>query len=989
MEKISAILQKSRLHRLTPKWVERAIATSFYPERARVNFERFLELVEETDPSLLSNLNKRNIPWVSVLFSGSQALTDMAMRSPEWLFWSLQPGILGSIRFKRDMRRERKRVLKKFPKSPNEALCRFRNFELMRIGWRDLLKWADTVETLEDLSRLADITIEGAVSMAGAEMSRRFGRPLHSGGRQARFIVLGMGKLGGRELNFSSDIDLIYLFDNDDGETEGGIGKSGMQRPKISIPEYFNRMAQLITSLLSDISPVGKLYRVDLGLRPEGNRGPIVCSLASAELYYESWGQSWERQAMLKARVCAGDASLTDEFRKMMKPFVYRKNLDFSALREIQQMKEKIDKALKAGKDKFKNNVKLGKGGIREIEFIIQAYQLIYGGKMPWLAETNSLKALHRIFERGLIGYEQYAILADTLLFLRDLENRMQIAYGRQVQILPQGDDLKALALKMSLPDSELLMREYEKVTDSVNEIFEEFFREESQELEEKRGEYYLDLDNEEEAVSELGKMQFDNPQKALEGLLHIRDGEPFNHPSTKSRRMFMNLLPELLKIVSSLPRKDRVVQNLDKFFSAQSGREGIYEILIEFQPSRDVLLNVFAYAQSLADMMVNQPDVMQILASGITSTRSHPLSEIPKQVDTYDKKLDWMRKERNSESLRIGISYLMTHNNPFAMMRHLTDLAEEFIQGCLAAIENEIESKEVSFRPASLEEDDSPCFAVIGMGKLGRSELNYGSDLDLVFIFSDGKTSQKQPDNQTYYSNLSRKLLNAIGGLSQYGVAYRVDTRLRPEGEKGPIVISADEALKYYARRGALWERMALCGARPVAGDIKFAEDFLRKLDRFVYGPGFSDEDEAGMAGMKRKMEREKIKNSKKIALKYGQGGIVDIEFLAQKLKLSHGIAMPHIKKQSTLQILESAKKEGWEVDDPDMLMETYKLLRTVETHIRMESGLGVETLPGKSDRLDTLEQSLRAFITFKQSLADTVLDAMEQAKQSIYGST
>ena len=773
METIARIARNRDLHRLAPRWIERAAQASFAPERALVNFSRFIEKAEEVNPQMLTRFTKRDIPWIAALFSGSQTLTDMAMRDPDQLFWCLQPGILHSIRFKRDMRHELAQMHARYG-DPKEALIHFKNRELLRIGWRDLLKWAGTVETLDDLSRLADVAIEGAMAAAEGEMTARFGRPLRPDGSPGRFIVLGMGKLGGRELNFSSDIDLIYFYDDEEGDTEGGPGKTGMERHKISSREYWTRMAQRMTGLLNDIGPHGNVYRVDMNLRPEGSRGPLTCSLASAEFYYESWGQPWERQMMVKARVVAGSESLADEFHAMIRPFVYRKSMDFTTLRDIQAMKDKIDKQLKTGKDRYHNNVKLGKGGIREIEFIIQAHQLIYGGKMPWFAETNSLKALHRIFERGLIGYAAYAKLADALLFLRDLENRMQIACGRQVQIIPEGNELRELALKMNLAGAEQLMAEYGRHTGNAGAIFTGFFKEDAKE-EEAPASLFLDIDNEEAALAQLAEMKFNDPRSTLTALLHIRDGEPFNHPSNNSRKIFMRILPALIRTAAALPLRDRTIANLDKFFSAHPGREPHYEIFEQFPPSIDILLKTLSLAQNLADSTLMQQDMIEILSQGYEPVRPEPLAAIPPAMESYDKKLYWLRKERNSESLRIGIAYLASHRDQARLMGDLTRLAAMFVQRCLDVIEDQMGRQGEAFGGK---------LAVIGLGKMGRRALTYGSDLDLMFFFGDDGT--KPMESLTYHTILARRLLAAVGGISRYGQSYHVDLRLRPEGEKG-----------------------------------------------------------------------------------------------------------------------------------------------------------------------------------------------------------
>ncbi|MBI3582223.1 MAG: hypothetical protein HY098_09170 [Nitrospinae bacterium] len=960
---IASATDRFGLHHLTPRWVEKGASTSFAPEKARVNFERFFAKVAETEPALLKKLSKRNIPLIASLFSGSQALSDTALRNPRWLFWALGPGILDSTRFKRDMRHERDALSSRIPNSPKEALCDFKNRELLRIGWRDLLKWADTVETLDDLSRLADVTVEGAMNVSRFGLRERFGEVANPDGSPGRFIVLGMGKLGGRELNFSSDIDLIYVYENDEGETEGGLGKGGMERHKISAREFYSFLAQQTTSMLNDIGPSGNLYRVDLGLRPDGNRGPIACSLAYAGLYYESWGQPWERQMMIKARVVAGDSSFGDEFFRMIRPFVYRKYLDFSALKEIQLMKEKIDASLKTGKNKFKNNVKLGKGGIREVEFIIQAHQLIYGGKAPWFAETNSLKALHRIFERGLIGFADYARLADALLFLRDLENRMQITYGRQVQILPDGDELGVLALKMNLRDQRALMDEYERHTNNVDDVFTNFFREEVP-TEEETPELFLDLENEEAATARLAEMRFENPADALSCLLHIRDGEPFNHPSAKSRRMLTRLLPQLTGLLAAMPAKDRALKNLDSLLSSSPARESLYQMLADYPPGMETLVKTLSCSQNMAEAMINMPDVAELLGSAPDPTRPDPLAAMPANLGVYEKKLDWLRKERNSESLRIGVAYLMAHNDPFRLMRQLTELACSFVQRCLDLIDPEPTGR----------------FAVIGMGKLGRRELTYGSDLDLVFVYSS--EGEAALELQSRYATVASRLLGAVGGISQYGLAYKVDARLRPEGEKGIIVLSAAAASDYYATRGSLWERMALCGARAVAGDLKFGSEFLKNLDWFVYGAGFSKKDEAEMERMKKRMEREKAKSAKKVALKYGPGGIVDVEFLAQKLKLARALTEPDIKPLNTFETLVAARERKWPVEGAAELADAYRFFRIVELHMRMEYGRGAETLPDDPKQMRLLEEIIRPFFQFSGPLADKAHDEMDKVR-------
>jgi glutamate-ammonia-ligase adenylyltransferase len=677
---------------------------------------------------------------------------------------------------------------------------------------------------------------------------------------------------------------------------------------------------------------------------------------------------------LVKSRLCAGDESLGDEFMKRIKPFVFRRNLDFSHLKEIQQTKFKIDKHLKSGKDKYKNNVKLGKGGIREIEFIIQSYQLIYGGKMPWLSETNSLKALHRIFERGLIGNVQYAQLADALLFLRDLENRMQVTYGRQVQIIPEKkDELLSLALKMNMHTREELLSEYGKISGNVHDIFSEFFHE-GEETVEEQGEYFFDLDNEEEALSDLGQWGFENPRRIFDSFLHIRDGEPFNHPSSKSRQLFSRLLPGLMELVIAMPDREKTVINLDLYFSNLNEREGIYEILLKLPSAREALVSLFSFAQNLAETMINQPGSIEILSAGNRIAPQQSLKSLPENITSYDKKLDWLRRERNVESIRIGISYITSHKDPFKLMKQLTELADEFVQACFSVVENEMHKK----GNGGADRKRGLKLAVIGLGKLGRREMNFGSDLDLIFISADESDTED-------HTAFCRKLLNTIGAFSMYGSAYKFDARLRPEGEKGTIVITKSAALEYYRKRGALWERLALSGARVVAGDFDLGNLFIGEMEEFVYGPGLSGDDIKSIEAIKAKMEKEKIKISKGIPVKYGEGGIVDVEFFAQRLKLEYGSSMPEIHAQGTMEILGTANEKKLAGGGIEKVIEGYKVLRTIETHIRMETGIGSEYLPDQPVTLRLLEEKIGKFIDLEGGIAGKVRGVMEGIEKSL----
>src|SRR3990167_927109 len=384
LKTIDVILRSQKLDEILSIIVE-VSANSFDPDRALNNFERFFVAIEDANlfKIILSDA-ERNLRILSYLFSGSQYLTDILIKDPSYALWILNPDILKKSRFKDEMYNDLSYMFSRAEnyKEKANSLRRFRNREFLRIGLRDLMKEADTIETIEDLSNVADICLQMAYEYCHSELERKYGIPyfedeLTGLKKRCEFVILAMGKHGGRELNFSSDIDLLYIYSSDKGMTGGIESTDGKIENQITNHEYFVQLSRMVTKMVSEITEEGYTFRIDLDLMPEGKSGDITNSLRSAEIYYESWGETWERQALLKCRPAAGSIALGRKFIEMVKPFIFRKYLDFSALREIKEMKEKINKSLEQ-KGSGRSNVKLGYGGIREIEFIIQSFQLIY-----------------------------------------------------------------------------------------------------------------------------------------------------------------------------------------------------------------------------------------------------------------------------------------------------------------------------------------------------------------------------------------------------------------------------------------------------------------------------------------------------------------------------------------------------------------------------------------------------------------------------------
>src|SRR3990167_9562316 len=588
-------------------------ANSFDPDRALNNFERFFVAIEDANlfKIILSDA-ERNLRILSYLFSGSQYLTDILIKNPSYASWLINAEILKKSRFKDEMYNDLSYMFSKLVvsganpslsyKEKVNSLRRFRNREFLRIGLRDLMKEADTIETIEDLSNVADICLQKAYEYCHSELERKYGIPyfeddLSDLKKRCEFVILAMGKHGGRELNFSSDIDLLYLYSSDRGMTSGVESHDGKIENQITNHEYFVQLSRMITKIVSEITEEGYTFRIDLDLRPEGKSGDITNSLRSAEIYYESWGETWERQALLKCRPAAGSIALGRKFIEMVKPFIFRKYLDFSALREIKEMKEKINKSLEQ-KGSGRINVKLGYGGIREIEFIVQSFQLIYGGKEKWFRERNSMRALHRISEKGLLSYAEYFSLSNAYLFLRDLENRIQFFSGRQTHDIPDEPyEQLILSRKMSRgthpvngsqkpelknPESKL-MDLYNYHTKNVRKIYDNLFSAEIYDVTEAmEGElqWQIDIDDTASSIAMLKQIGFKSPEMSRRNLILMRDGGAFAHPTIRSKRYFNQMMPSLLRECTKLPDPDLSINNFEKFVDAGRVREGIYSVL-------------------------------------------------------------------------------------------------------------------------------------------------------------------------------------------------------------------------------------------------------------------------------------------------------------------------------------------------------------------------------------------------------------------------
>ncbi len=967
------------------------------PDLALNNLDRFNQAV--LDRRFLLGLlrdSPRILHLLLTIFGSSQFLSDILVRHPQLFEWLLEPGIIRRPKSKDELQEEIRRAASAAPTLERKwsALRRFKVQEILRIGLQDLLGRQTLAGITEELSNLADVILETACQACRAELCQRHGRPQlqdESGRtRECAFVILGLGKLGGRELNFSSDIDLVFVYEGE-GETVGIPGAGGTSLGRISNQEFFRKLGEMVAKGVGEASPEGHLYRVDLRLRPEGRTGSIAAALRTCEIYYESWGQTWERQALIKARPVAGDLALGEAFLRLIVPFVYRQHLDFGALDEIRAMKERINLAVRED-GRARRNVKLGYGGIREIEFLVQGFQLLHGGRNPWVREANTLRALHRLAGQGLMADADHEVLARAYIFLRKLEHRLQILHDRQTHTLPETPrELATLARRMGYQPPEhpdpvaSLLTEYESHTGAVRDLYDAFLQRALPSGEEPAGEpadpltlfFSAELPVE-EIRQRLAPVGFEDLERALRNFQAIREGQPFAHYPPETRRALARLAPTLVAALRHVPDPDLALTTFERFVVTVAARTTFIGLLAGGQGLLELLIRLFGTSEFLSATLLHHPELLDALLTPEPAAR-HGRERVAADLrralagsETGSARLDALRRVKKAEELRIGLQDILDRADVTETHRALTHLADACLEAALLMAEGDLAGR--FGRP------DPPGFAIVGLGKLGGQELAYASDLDLVFAYrGEGTTTGPERVTHTeYFSKLADRIAKILTSITQEGSAYRVDTRLRPGGQKGELALPLQAFETHFNRLAELWERQAYIKARPVAGDPEVSETFRAQTQRFVYeSPDQADPAERIQA-MRQRMEVERVGTGGKGAhVKLGSGGIVDIEFLAQYLQLRHGRTHTELRTPSTLEALRRLAAAGFlPAAEAAVLEESYRFLRRVENRLRIVADLSVNTLPATPARLEKLAKRMGYPATAVSTARDQFLE-------------
>ncbi|APG28893.1 glutamine-synthetase adenylyltransferase [Syntrophotalea acetylenivorans] len=868
-----------------------------------------------------------------------------------------------------------------------KGLRHFKQQEILRIATRDLTGLADLTVTTAELSDLASATLQRSYQICDELLRERFGAPLlgpDSGqpGSEAKFTVLAMGKFGGGELNFSSDIDLIYCYSCEQGET-AGIADGDTVRNRISLHQYFVKLGEKINQAMHQVTADGFVFRVDLRLRPEGRSGEIASSLRSTESYYEHWGQSWERSAMLKARPVAGCVDFGWQLLQNLEPFIYRRYLDYTMIDDLKVMKQKIDNNLTRERE-GELNLKLGRGGIREIEFFIQALQIIHAGKNPALREKNSLRALTLLQSHGLIDAETTVILSEAYTFLRTVEHRIQVVQERQTHNLPTDEiEFERLGRRCGFTDCAEFRQILESYRREVSAIYHDLFYTSEEEADAVPAEvaYLFDPAAEPAELQGLLKAKgFTDPVGACDTLTALRDGPPRHPLSPQARRHFNRLAPMLLCEVIALPEPDMAFRNLERFLGALRARATFFALLAENRPLIKLLVSLFGTSQFLSRILIQHPGTLDFLVavqdSDPEKARDRLEADLAKHFERagdYEEKLDALRCFRNEELLRVALGDIRGNLSLQQGPGQLTLLAEICLQQATAMARNELlpryglptcQDAKGNTREAA--------FAIVALGKLGGRELNYHSDLDIIFIYEDlGQTqaaANSDPalfrvrSNQEYFSRLAQRIISILSLITGEGCVYQIDTRLRPSGQQGPLVTSFPAFRAYHQQSAQLWERQALIKARVVVGPPPFAQRISDLQQEIVFGRPLPPDSRQEIYHLRQRMEKELGREDRShYNIKTGRGGLVDIEFLVQYLQLLHGSTDSSLRSPNTLEALQ-ALQQTEHLDDQEtrLLADGYLYLRRLENKLRLVHDQSINQLSSEMGYLAKLAHRL-----------------------------
>jgi len=919
----------------------------------------FLERLAKEQPRAHQTLLKQPalLADVLALAAWSPLLATTVEQNAEYLPWLSRERTDPRVRTRDELKEALARFgLMNSSLNTQVLLARFRRRELLRIYLHDIRRSQTLVETMEELSNLADAILDYALSLARQDLDNRYGLPrrVDDRGRSAtaEFCVIALGKLGSMELNYASDIDLVFLY-SDDGTT-AGTGERG----EVSNREYFVKLSETIARLVGQSGGEGAAYRVDLRLRPHGRDGALACSLQEAERYYTHTAQDWERQALIRSRAAVGSPELFSRFKAAVTPSVFRPDVSVSgALASVRLAKQKIDRQVEK-KSGF--NVKLGRGGIREIEFIAQALQLAHGGRDDWLRVPHTLVSLGRLADRGFITQPERSELSDAYRVLRCLEHRLQMEHGLQTHTVPEAGEAQALlARRMGFSSTDQFLHALKMHTTNVRNTYERLFSE-AEDTTQTKDETPPVVIDKDAALATASARVFAQHVGTERGSAQL----------TSLANLLLSLARQSLNPHRALVHLSRVAASLEKLDDHLAITGANIEALVQLCGSSD----------SFSEMIASNPALITSLGAPVaTSLRRDYRAILRSAIDgerTFPAEMTALRLQWAALNVEIGALDVADELSIFEANRLQTDLATASMNVAFLIARREMARRYGSF-------SGGPRVAFYGLGRLGSGGVDYGSDLDILITYDSLVPSPiKSLTQDETYSRLVELMIAALSSITREGYLYRVDMRLRPHGKNGPLVTSSEGFLDYLKLESAPWEWLAYVKLRSVGGDQEMGKMIeMHARHRIHANAALLDPKELKSVTrhVRERLEKEKGSRGRKLGtdIKYGPGGMLDVYFASRYLQLRDEV-MDEGDDRSTAFTLERLREEGSLSDEDFVVLSSgYSLLRSIDHSLRL--------IVGRSTRLPdpnhptASDVALRAGFASVAEMQETLTDQMQ----------
>ncbi|MCD8567989.1 MAG: bifunctional [glutamate--ammonia ligase]-adenylyl-L-tyrosine phosphorylase/[glutamate--ammonia-ligase] adenylyltransferase [Geovibrio sp.] len=869
-----------------------------------------------------------------------------------------------------------------FHELDEEALLRhlriIKMTEYTAIALKDLVYGADVRDITAHISAFASASLEAAYKYAYFRISRELGRPQDSEGSRIGMTVIGLGKLGGWELNFSSDIDIMYVYGTEVGRTDDSGDK-----PSVENHVFFSRVAEKITHYIGARTADGIVFRVDLRLRPDGDRGAIALPVRSCEIYYESYGQGWERMMLLKARPVAGDKRTGAEFLRAVRPFVFRRSLDYKLLDELKNIKQKIDRREEI---RGNRNVKLGYGGIREIEFVVQAFQILYYPKYPEIYHPSTLEGIDLLVKFGQLEAETAERLKDEYRFLRKLEHMAQIENEKQTHVIPEDSAAFPLYLeRCGFDDVDKFNEKFAETTRFVHSVFSGIFRD-HEGADASSLIFDKELDQEEVAriIQDKGIRDAIRCASIIKEILHGRR----NTIRTPEEIRIIEMV--LTRVLEHLPERTDpagTLLNFEKLLSHPTTVYLLQDIITGAPAILDKLENLFSFSRYMSDQIISDRTLLDYIydpkdpdfKSSFIRLDYHERTK--KYTGDTEYIMEIVRQRHKAYIFNAGYAFLNGTLNVIHTMKALTELAKGTIQFAVDAVYDQVTAR--YGRPVTA--DGRICdFLVVGMGKLGSYEMSFGSDLDIIFLYEEnGRTDGKNSiTNMEFFTKILQRAISFLSSYTTNGILYKIDTRLRPSGSSGTLVTALPAFREYQLKDAMTWEKQALARSSAVNTDSSLNDWFNEIKTECLFSSPLGKEGIKEIKEMRARIETEKGSPPEKNDIKAGYGGMLDIEFTVQMLQLLTGHEDQSVRNPNTHDVMVHLKNQGFIKErDYYALHDSYHFYRTLENVLRIYENTSTSRLPANEEIL----AKAGMFFCFEKNPAECLSEKYAWVRKSV----